>query len=60
MLPPGNLLHSGIEHKSPAFPELKVDSLPTEPPGKLNNEQYRASFHVPVGHLYVFAGEISI
>ena len=27
----------GLNTKSPAFPELNVDSLPTEPPGKPSN-----------------------
>ena len=31
----GNLPHPGIEPISPASPALKVDSLPTEPSGKL-------------------------
>ena len=32
---PGNLWDSGIQPESPASPVLQVDSLPTEPPGKL-------------------------
>ena len=32
---PGDLPHPGIELVSPVAPALQVDSLPTEPPGKL-------------------------
>ena len=33
--PPGDLPNPGIEPESPVSPALQVDSLPTEPSGKL-------------------------
>ena len=35
--PPGDLPDPGFELTSPVSPELQVDSLPTEPLGKLVN-----------------------
>ena len=37
-LPPGDLLNIRIEPVSPVAPALQVDSLPTEPPGKQDDD----------------------
>ena len=39
---PGDLPNAGIKPGSPAF---QVDSLPSEPPGKLNETSYISSIH---------------
>ena len=47
--PPGDLPDPGIEPESPAAPELQVDSLPTEPPGKPINKSVAMLSGTPVG-----------
>ena len=37
--PPGDLPDPGIEPASPIAPALQADSLPSEPPGKLQHPQ---------------------
>ena len=51
--PPGDLPDSGIEPASPVSPEFQVDSLPTEPSGKLYIKLYIIyTFYVLYIHIY--------
>ena len=42
--PEGNLPDSGIQRTSPVTAALQVDSLPTEPTGKINISMYLSVF----------------
>ena len=45
---PGDLPNSGIEPMSPASPALQAGSLPTEPPGKPNGDEYPIIYHTGI------------
>ena len=55
--PPGDLLNSEIEPLSSASPAMRVDSSPTEPPGKpkLNIRKWKCSRSVMSDSLRLFA-----